>query len=1039
MTQKHHERRQALLVVGMHRSGTSALTRVLNLHGADLGSDLLAAAEDNQAGFWENHRIVAFHEKLLGLIGSSWDDPRQLRADWLDLAIADGCLDELIRLLDEEFADSRIWVVKDPRLCRFLPLWIKALEVLQVEPKLVFAMRDPGEVAGSLMTRNGLSAGAASLLWLRYLTESVQASRGLPRCAIDYHELLQNWRSCMDRIASNLDVVWPISSSDCAPEVSAHLQDDLRHQRAAQTRDLLPSEWRDLLLATYRAAKSLVCDSDDWEGLEDVLQGAMAPFEFTRPLMPDFEPASLRKQGESRLAGVERARAAYQAEAERLQEAYSEAHRRLAEVERNRHDAEIQKERAELRSREAESRRDAAELQKIEAERQWRQLHSAMKLALDNSRELVDHKNREIEKLGGQIQTMGELRRVAETRMEDLELQIEGLNATLAQRDEQLGQMLSSHSWRLTAPLRAARTQGRRVARLLRRVVSSILQVMSDGELRSRYWMLAKQLGPLGAVRQSLRFMRRGGPSPAPSVPIEHAFHLRRADGMPIVILSTPHCRFIAEEIAHALNRVEIASNIIHEMPAGGYADVPHFVICPQMFDAMPTLYVSFQMEQSVSSRWFTPEYLRRLENSFAIFDYSLDNIASLVKKGLYPKQFYHMPVGYLPDYGSDLEPVTDSYDVLFYGDINNERRRACIHELEKVCRVKVVSNLFGRDMLQELRKAKVVVNIHYYPGALLESTRLWECLSLGRLVVSERGSDMSMHGDLVPLIDFVDEGDFVGMADRVRYWLEHEDLRQEKLAGNAERMTSMFRRFDYFFYRFLLATDNIGFEDFWRLVGESFPLASDRLCLNLPEYVDRSASFDRDNRFGFQRFPGLRHAKGWLGCAMSYKYMLRLARKHGLPAVTICEDDVDFPKDFEVVWETVQEALARDTSRWDVFSGVLADLSADTNVLEVQELGERKLVMLDRLISMVFNVYNASCYELIDAWDERNHDVLANTIDRFLERQGKLRVMTTSPFLVGHKEDLHSTLWGAQNTIYSELMSKSAGLLRDKVEAWGQ
>jgi hypothetical protein len=117
----------------------------------------------------------------------------------------------------------------------------------------------------------------------------------------------------------------------------------------------------------------------------------------------------------------------------------------------------------------------------------------------------------------------------------------------------------------------------------------------------------------------------------------------------------------------------------------------------------------------------------------------------------------------------------------------------------------------------------------------------------------------------------------------------------------------------------------------------------------------------------------------------------------------------------------------------------VLADLSADTNVLEVQELGERKLVMLDRLISMVFNVYNASCYELIDAWDERNHDVLANTIDRFLERQGQLRVMTTSPFLVGHKEDLHSTLWGAQNTIYSELMSKSAGLLRDKVEAWGQ
>jgi hypothetical protein len=1025
MTQKRQNRRQALLVVGMHRSGTSALTRVLNLHGADLGSDLLAAAEDNQAGFWENRRIVAFHEKLLSLIGSSWDDLRQLRADWLDLAIANGCLDELIRLLDEEFASSGTWVVKDPRLCRFLPLWIRALGISGVEPKLVFAMRDPGEVAGSLMKRNGLSAGAATLLWLEYLAESVQASRGLPRCAIDYHELLQDWRSCVDRIATSLDVTWPVSSSDCAPEITAHLQEDLRHQRADHARDLLPPEWRDLLLSTYRAAKSQVCDSDDWEGLAKVLEGAMGHFEFMRPLMTDFEPASLKKQSQSRLAEAERARAAYQSEAERLQVEYGEADRRLAEAERSRREAE-------LRSRELE-------LQKMEAEREWQQLRGALQLALDNSRQVVDHKNHEIERLSGQIQSMGELRRATETRIESLGLQIDGLNARLAEREKQLGQIISSHSWRLTAPLRAARRLGGRVIRLSRHVVSSISHVLTDGESRSRYWTLAKQLGLLGALRRSLHFVRRGGPSPAPSVPVEHTFNLRRADGKPIVILSTPHCRFVAEEIAHALDQVGIASNIIHEIPAGGYADVPHFVICPQMFDSMPALHVSFQMEQSVSSRWFTREYLRRLESSYAIFDYSLDNIASLAKKGLHPKQFYYMPVGYLPGYGSDLEPAMDSYDVLFYGDINNARRRTCIHELEKICRVKVVSNLFGRDMLQELCKAKIVVNIHYYPGALLESTRLWECLSLGRLVVSERGSDMPMHEDLESLIDFVDEGDFVGMADRVRYWLEHEGLRREKLARNAERMKSMFRRFDYFFYRFLLATDNIGFADFWRLIGESFPLASDRLCLNLPEYLDRSASFDRDNHFGFQRFPGLRHAKGWLGCAMSYKYMLRLARKHGLPQVTICEDDVDFPTNFETVWGDVKEALAKDTSRWDIFSGVLADLSADTNVLEVEELGERKLVMIDRLISMVFNVYNASCYDLIDAWDERNHDVLINTIDRFLERQGQLRVMTTSPFLVGHKEDLHSTLWGAQNTIYSELMSKSAELLQEKVDAWGQ
>jgi hypothetical protein len=340
--------------------------------------------------------------------------------------------------------------------------------------------------------------------------------------------------------------------------------------------------------------------------------------------------------------------------------------------------------------------------------------------------------------------------------------------------------------------------------------------------------------------------------------------------------------------------------------------------------------------------------------------------------------------------------------------------------------------------MLIELRKAKVVVNIHYYAGALLESTRLWECLSLGRLVVSERGSDMDQHEDILPLVDFVDEGDFTGMARRVQHWLEHEELRQAKLAENSVFVASMFNRFDYFFYRFLLATDNIGFEDFWQLIGSEFQLGSDRLCLNLPEYVDRSASFDRDNIYGFGRFPGLRHAKGWVGCAMSYKYMLRLAKKHGLPSVTICEDDVEFPEDFGPAWDRVQRALADGSSSWDVFSGVLADLSDETRVLAVEPLGTVSLVQLDRLISMVFNIYNASCYELVDAWSEIDQDVTSNTIDRFLERS-ELRVMTTYPFLVGHKEELHSTLWGGKNTIYSPLIAKSGALLGQKVEQFLQ
>ena len=69
---------KGLLVLGMHRSGTSALTRLLNLHGAVLGDDLLPAGHDNPSGFWELREAVAIHVRLLAGLGMAWDDPRAL-------------------------------------------------------------------------------------------------------------------------------------------------------------------------------------------------------------------------------------------------------------------------------------------------------------------------------------------------------------------------------------------------------------------------------------------------------------------------------------------------------------------------------------------------------------------------------------------------------------------------------------------------------------------------------------------------------------------------------------------------------------------------------------------------------------------------------------------------------------------------------------------------------------------------------------------------------------------------------------------------
>jgi len=368
MKQARCEGRQALLVAGMHRSGTSALTRVLDLHGVSLGSELLAAAADNQAGFWENRRVVDFHERLLGVLGSSWDDPRELRPDWLDAAVSAGHLDELVELLDSEFGDADIWAVKDPRLCRVLPLWRMALDRLQIAPKLIFSLRDPGEVVGSLRQRNGLSAATGALLWLRHLAEPVQTSLDLPHCAIGYHELLDDWRGCMARLASTLGIVWPVSSSECAAAVDGHLRGDLRHQEAASTRELLPAAWRELLLNVHAESQVVARDGGNWGVFAATLQGALDQFAFARPLIADLQPASVGGRLRERLAETDRAKAAYQAEAARLFAASAEAQQQTMEAEHGRLEAEHKQQEAEHKQQEAEHALEIARIRQVEAQ-----------------------------------------------------------------------------------------------------------------------------------------------------------------------------------------------------------------------------------------------------------------------------------------------------------------------------------------------------------------------------------------------------------------------------------------------------------------------------------------------------------------------------------------------------------------------------------------------------------------------------------------------------------------------------------------------
>ncbi|TVR64837.1 MAG: glycosyltransferase [Candidatus Competibacteraceae bacterium] len=228
----------AVLVLGMHRSGTSALSRALNLRGLDIASRLVPASENNRTGFWESEELVALQDELLGQFGQRWYDFLPLPETWWQTAPAEAFRQRLLDYLERDFGQSRLFLIKDPRLCRLLPLWRAVLADFGARVRVVLMLRDPWEVAASLAARKGMSLPTAHglQLWLRYSLEAERHSRGLPRCLVTYDELLADWPATLKRIARQVDLSWPCDDLESQRMIDEFLSVRHRHQRVGAER-----------------------------------------------------------------------------------------------------------------------------------------------------------------------------------------------------------------------------------------------------------------------------------------------------------------------------------------------------------------------------------------------------------------------------------------------------------------------------------------------------------------------------------------------------------------------------------------------------------------------------------------------------------------------------------------------------------------------------------------------------------------------------------------------------------------------------------
>jgi hypothetical protein len=184
----------AVLVLGMHRSGTSSAAGTLVRLGVAAPRHLVAPNPGNERGFWESQVIVDLNDAILAAGRSDWKDWRRFDPERIEGAEADALRVRAKAALAEEFGDVGLAVMKDPRMCRLMPFWRPVLDEAKWSLRAVLPIRSPLEVAWSLNCRDGLRVGCGCLLWLRHVLDAEAETRGVARAVVDWPQFLSDRR-----------------------------------------------------------------------------------------------------------------------------------------------------------------------------------------------------------------------------------------------------------------------------------------------------------------------------------------------------------------------------------------------------------------------------------------------------------------------------------------------------------------------------------------------------------------------------------------------------------------------------------------------------------------------------------------------------------------------------------------------------------------------------------------------------------------------------------------------------------------------------
>ncbi|MEP6941985.1 MAG: hypothetical protein ABI981_03570 [Betaproteobacteria bacterium] len=196
--------------------------------GLPLGEPLIPPHPDNnETGFWELASAVAINRRIFELIGLEWDSPNDLPSSWLE-RIPQAMFDEATATIEENFAGVPAFALKDPRICRLWPFWLRICSAAGVRVVAAHLVRAPAEVTASLTARDRISPERCAALWISHTLEAEAIP--VERIVLRYDRLLDDSSATSRRLLEWLSAMG-VSAKPADEAISRFLQPAQRHHR----------------------------------------------------------------------------------------------------------------------------------------------------------------------------------------------------------------------------------------------------------------------------------------------------------------------------------------------------------------------------------------------------------------------------------------------------------------------------------------------------------------------------------------------------------------------------------------------------------------------------------------------------------------------------------------------------------------------------------------------------------------------------------------------------------------------------------------